>query len=268
MVKKMTAPETSLKSSLTPLADTQLDQFDRDGFLILRGFAEANSCKKMRGVITVSLNPPLAPVEFETEVHYPGAPENRQSPGGDTSRRLLHAVTRDQVFREWASSPMLVAVLQQLLRSKNVMVSQNHHNCIMTKHPGYSSATNWHQDIRYWTFDKPELISVWLALNDEYPENGGMLLLPGTHNLELDRGRYDAAYFLRTDLDENKMLIDSAQAANLKTGDVLFFHSRTFHAAGQNNTQNVKTSLVFTYRDADNKPIKNTRSAQYPDIPV
>jgi len=39
-------------------------------------------------------------------------------------------------------------------------LSQAHHNCIMTKNPAFSSATGWHQDIRYWSFQKPELVSV------------------------------------------------------------------------------------------------------------
>jgi len=49
---------------------------------------------------------------------------------------------------------------------------------------------------------------------------------------------------------------------------MLFFHSTTFHAAGRNETDDIKRSLVFTYRAADNEPIPETRSAVYPDIVV
>ena len=37
----------------------------------------------------------------------------------------------------------------------------------MTKQARYSSSTGWHRDSRYWHFQRPELISVWLALRDE-----------------------------------------------------------------------------------------------------
>ena len=37
----------------------------------------------------------------------------------------------------------------------------------MTKAKTYSSATLWHQDNRYWSFEEENLISVWLALGDE-----------------------------------------------------------------------------------------------------
>ena len=146
-------------------------------------------------------------------------------------------------------------------------MSQNHHNCMMTKHPGYSSATLWHQDIRYWLFDQPDLVSVWLALGDETQDNGGMKLIPGSHSQHIDRGRFDGALFLRQDLPENQALIETAVSAELSRGDVLFFHSRTLHAAGRNNTDQVKASVVFTYHDVNNQPLAGTRSAAYPDIP-
>ncbi len=245
----------------------QIDQFKQQGFIIVRNLASADICRTMLEVIHNSIDPPLAPIEFETDVHYPGSPSDRLSPGGDTPRRLLHAYTRDAVFREWATSAAITGRVKRLLDAKAVSVSQNHHNCIMTKYPGFSSATSWHQDIRFWLFDQPNLISVWLALGNEQHENGGMKLIPTSHLAELGRGRFDAAFFLRQDLPENITLIESAVCADLSRGDVLFFHSGTFHAAGQNKTDQIKISVVFTYHDRENQPLAGTRSASFPDIP-
>ena len=245
----------------------QCDQFSSQGFVIDRKLASSGVCQAMLKVVQRSINPPLAAVEFETDVKYPGAPSNRLSPSGDTPRRLLHAYTRGSVFRKWATTKAITSRVKQLLFTKDIAVSQNHHNCIMTKYPGFGSATLWHQDIRFWLFDRPDLISVWLALGTEYADNGGLKLIPGSHLQALDRGRFDAAFFLRQDLPENRTLIDSAVAAELSRGDVLFFHSGAFHAAGRNNTAQVKTSVVFTYHDCNNQPLVGTRSARYPGIP-
>ena len=249
------------------------ERFLEDGYLIVRQAISEAKVQDLVALIEDSLHPPLAPVEFEADVHYPGAPESRLAPGGETPRRLLHAYTRHDLFRDCARAPEVVERLKILIGDEHdsapgVMVSQNHHNCVMTKHPGFSSVTSWHQDIRYWSFDRPELISTWLALGSETVENGGLLVIPGSHRLALDRGRLDAALFLRTDLDENQSLIKQARAVEMEAGDMLFFHSRTFHAAGQNQTDQIKRSLVFTYRAASNEPIPETRSAVYPDIPV
>lgn len=245
----------------------QIDQFSHQGFIIGRKLASPEVCQTMLAVAEDAVNPLLAPVEFETDVQYPGSPSGRLSPGGNTPRRLLHAYTRDPVFRQWAVEQTITSRVKQLLSAKQIAVSQNHHNCIMTKHPGFSSATLWHQDIRFWLFDQPELVNVWLALGAEHADNGGIKLIPGSHLHEFDRGRFDAGFFLRQDLPENQVLIDSAVSAELSPGDVLFFHSGVFHAAGRNNTDQVKISVVFTYHDCNNQPLDGTHSACYPDIP-
>lgn len=250
------------------LSELDLQKFSEEGFIIERGLANKELCEQLSEIVDNSLDLSLAPLEYEADVHYPGAPENRNQQGGLTPRRLLHAYTRHPLFQEWAGSPEVLCRLKQLMGTENVLMSQNHHNCVMTKHPGYSSMTSWHEDVRYWSFDRPELISVWLALGDEYPDNGGMLLIPGTHRENFDRGRLDAALFLRTDLEENESLINSAIRAELKAGDVLFFHCKTYHAAGKNVTDKIKRSVVFTYRSEENMPIPDTRSANYPDVPL
>lgn len=246
----------------------ELLAFQKDGYLIRRGLIDDVTTTELVALIDRSLKPALAPVEFEADVHYPGAPTSRVAPGGNTPRRLLHAYSRDEQFQAIAKHPAVVETLSALMGTTELLLSQNHHNCVMTKHPGYSSVTSWHQDVRYWRFDRPELVSVWLALGPENVDNGCLLVMPGSHLWELDPGRFDASLFLRTDLAENEELLASALPAELERGDVLFFHSRTLHAAGQNQSDTVKRTLVYTYRAGDNQPIPETRSSVFDDIPV
>ena len=253
---------------LEPVAPMSADAFARDGFLVARGLASNATVHAMTEVVLNALKPLQAPVEYEWEVGYPGAPPARDAVGGNTPRRLLHAYTRDSVFRQWVSNSAMTTILRTLMGTQQVRMSQCHHNCVMTKHPGFSSETSWHQDIRYWSFDAPELVSVWLALGRESAENGALRVIPGSHCLELDRGRLDAKLFLRPELEENQALIAAATVVELEPGDVLFFHCKVFHAAGQNRTDRVKLSPVFTFHSADNQPIPGTRSDQYPSIAV
>lgn len=242
--------------------------FDRDGYFIARKLFSADQVKALVDVIDHSLKPALAPVEFEADVHYPGAPVSRTAPGGQTPRRLLHAYGRDTLFQQVGRHPQVLKLLKALMKADQIRLSQNHHNCVMTKHPGFSSVTSWHQDSRYWRFDRRELVSTWLALGQETRENGGLLVIPGSHILDFESGQFDASLFLRTDLADNEELLSRSVAVELEPGDLLLFHSRTLHAAGQNETDVIKRSLVYTYRAEDNQPIPETRSAVYEDIPV
>ncbi|MEE9319521.1 MAG: phytanoyl-CoA dioxygenase family protein [Granulosicoccus sp.] len=250
------------------ITDDDIQCFHRDGFLVRRGFIPDATVAALVECIDASLNPALAPVEFEADVHYPGAPDSRLAPGGQTPRRLLSVFGRDRLFQEIGRHPELVATLQALMNAKHLCLSQNHHNSVMTKHPGFSSVTSWHQDIRYWHFDRRDLVSTWLALGPENAGNGGLLVIPGSHMLDFEPGQFDASLFLRTDVAVNKALLERAETVELNAGDMLFFHSRTLHAAGQNNSDIVKRSLVYTYRASDNLPIPETRSAIYEDIQI
>jgi phytanoyl-CoA hydroxylase len=253
---------------MTAAPSLETRTFERDGYLIARGLCPEALRESVLALTQQHLSPLLGPVEFEADTGYPGAPEARSADGGDTPRRLLNAYTRGEAFRRWAAGPEVSDQLRSLFGRDDVLLSQCHHNCVMTKHPGYSSATLWHQDIRYWSFDRPELISVWLALGKETVSNGALKVIPGSHLLELDRGRLDGALFLRTDIEENRALIRNAVTVELQPGDALFFHCRVFHAAGMNLSEEIKHSAVFTYHDSDNEPIPGTRSAQLPGIPL
>jgi phytanoyl-CoA hydroxylase len=136
----------------------------------------------------------------------------------------------------------------------------------LTKEPQFSSDTGWHQDIRYWSFQKPELVNAWLALGPERPENGCLKVIPGSHRLTYSPEQFDQAVFLRDDLPQNRPLIESQQHAVLEPGDVLFFHCLTFHAASRNHTGESKHSVVFTFRGAENLPTPGSRSAQSPEL--
>jgi phytanoyl-CoA hydroxylase len=245
-----------------------LNSFERDGYLVVRGLADVSTREAMRGAVLAALDPVRAPVEYEADVGYPGSPANRFVAGGQTPRRLLNAFSRDALFRAWGADMRVTEHLCALMDEPEIHLSQCHHNCVMTKHPGFSSKTLWHQDVRYWSFDQPSLVSVWLALDKERSNNGALRIIPGSHNLDLDRGQLDRGLFLRTDLKQNRALIEQAVVVELDPGDVLFFHCRVFHAASANETEQVKLSVVFTYHGEENRPIPGTRSDLYSSIKV
>ncbi len=247
------------------LSPAEREQFERDGYLVVRQLAGPELRDRILAVARDGLAREIPPIEYEADLHYPGAPQSHDSPGGRTIRRLKQAISRDSVFMEWASSPGLVSRLRQLL-GPDLVMPLAHHNCIMTKQPRHSSDTGWHQDIRYWSFERPELVSVWLALTPENAANGCLYLIPGTHRETLERRRYDDAQFLRPELAENTSLIARAVRAELEPGDVLFFHARTFHAASRNHTDATKISVVFTFRALDNRPRPGSRSASLPEL--
>jgi phytanoyl-CoA hydroxylase len=242
-----------------------MQHFSRNGYAVVRGLAPAAARERMLEVARAHLAAAIPPLEYEADVQYPGAPASHEAPGGRTVRRLLQAYARDPVFAQWATSPQIRAQLVSLL-GPEIELSQAHHNCVMTKDPSYSSLTRWHRDIRYWSFERHELVSAWLALGRETIENGCLLVLPGSHAMDFTAAELDEAQFLRTDVATTRDLLSAQAPVELEPGDVLFFHSRLFHAAGRNRTGDTKYSVVFTYHAAANRPLPGSRSASLPDV--
>jgi phytanoyl-CoA hydroxylase len=245
----------------------EIAQFDNDGYVVVRRLADATTGAIMLAKAKRDLAAAVPPLEYEADTGYPGAPASVDAPGGRTVRRLLQAYARGDMFARWLSAPALAVRLRQLLGPR-VQLAQVHHNCVMTKNPSHSSVTHWHQDIRYWSYQRPELVSVWTALVREHPGNGCLYVLPGSHRMEFPPEQFDDATFLRPDHPVSAVLIATRIAVELDPGDVLFFHCRLLHAAGDNRTTETKFSLVSTYHAADNRPLAGSRSASLPGVPL
>ncbi len=245
------------------LAQQQIAAFRRDGYLHLPAFCKTDELLALADRLAAQAAPPL---EYEAETGYPGAPPSIDAPGGRTLRRLLGVYARHPLFQDHARDPRVLGLLSELL-APELMLSQAHHNCLMFKDPRYGSSTDWHQDIRYWRFARPDLISSWLALNPAGPEGGCLYFVPGSHSMQFRADQFDSEQqFFRTDTAENRALLDQAVPIPLAAGDLVLFHSRLLHAATRNTTGVVRKSLIFTYHGADNAPEPGTRSAATLDV--
>lgn len=243
----------------------QIEVLRERGYVVVPGLMSEATLKEINEVARSQLRARESPLELEADLRYPGAPSSREDAGGGTVRRLLDAYGRDPVFAACAVMPG-VREWMELYFGERVLMSRAHHNCLMTKHPLYGSETHWHRDIRYWSFEREELVSAWFALGDETPDNGALRLVPGSHKLPLEAGRFDEAKFFRPDLPGNADIIRTAVSPRLARGDALFFHCNTLHSAGRNRSDAVKFSLVFTYHGRSNAPVPGTRSASMPEV--
>jgi len=253
------------------LSNEQLQEFDQNGFLILRGFANKEKCDAILNVAKAHLKHKIEPIE--TEVGYDEKSKEYRTnvtdysakESGTTVRRLRQVYSRDILFKEWMEDENIRPVLQQILNDQ-VVITTSHHNSIMTKMPHRSTETKWHQDRRYWRYSDDNLVSIWLALDDEYSENGVLEFIPGSHRMSLSPDLFDEKEYFREDNRKNISLIEKKVSTTLKKGDVVLFHSLLLHRANKNSTDKPKISFVYTVKGASTKVISGTRSAEYPEV--
>ncbi|MGB6355868.1 MAG: phytanoyl-CoA dioxygenase family protein [Steroidobacteraceae bacterium] len=243
----------------------QIEQLRETGYVVVPQFVPADALAKLNEAARAQLTARAEPLEFEADLRYPGAPASRGAAGGETVRRLLDAYGRHALFAQWGTAPAVRDWMEDYFGERALM-SRTHHNCVMTKHPRYGSLTNWHRDIRYWSFQREDLVSVWFALGAEHIDNGALWLVPGSHRMRFDAGRFDEAKFFRADEAQNAEILRSAESPRLAPGDAVFFHCNTLHSAGKNQTDSTKFSLVYTYHGRSNAPLAGTRSASKPEV--
>jgi len=248
-----------------PPQQEQIEQLRDQGYVVVPRFVPADELTILNEVARAQLAGRADPLEFEADLQYPGAPPSRTAAGGETVRRLLDAYARAPVFARCGTAPALREWMKAYF-GESVLMSRAHHNCLMTKHPRYGSLTNWHRDIRYWSFEREDLVSAWLALGQEQIDNGALWFVPGSHRRVFDADRFDEARFFRTDRADNAGIIRTAESPRLAPGDAVFFHCNTLHSAGKNRSDAVKFSLVYTYRGRSNAPKPGTRSASKPEV--
>jgi phytanoyl-CoA hydroxylase len=243
----------------------QLRALREHGYVVVPRFVAPDDLERLNVIARSQLAELAGPVEFEADLQYPGAPPSRSAAGGETVRRLLDAYGRDPAFAAFAGAPRIREWMKTYF-GEEVLMSRAHHNCVMTKHPRYGSLTGWHRDVRYWSFQQDDLVSVWLALGKEEASNGGLWFVPGSHALVLDAPQFDDAKFFRADHERNAALIKAAVSPVLEPGDAVFFHAKTLHAASKNESTQVKFSLVYTYHARSNAPIAGSRSASKGEV--
>lgn len=255
------------------LSDAQLQQFNKDGFLVLKAFLDVKSCDAILEVAKEHLEQLIEPIE--TELGYDSRSKEYRIKVTDYNskaeeehiivRRLRQVYDRSPLFKAWMEEVEIRPVLQQVLDDE-VILTTAHHNSIMTKMPHLSSATGWHQDRRYWSYSDDNLVSVWLALDDETDQNGVLEFIPGSHKMHFKAEQFDKKEYLSETYTPNKKIIATKVSTDLKKGDVVIFHSLLLHRANKNSTDKAKISFVYTVKGEKTIANRGTRSAEFPEI--
>ena len=133
------------------LTQAEVEQYRRDGFLVVTNL--------------------LSEQEVERFVSY----EAMQDPQW---RDRLDNHTRDPEWTRVAKHPRMVSIARQILGQAPLIVQSMY----LEKYPAAEGkGTAPHQDTHYLPNEPNTLMACWLAMSDTDGENGGLVVLPGSH---------------------------------------------------------------------------------------
>lgn len=237
--------------SFRSLIAEQLLNYDRDGFLVIRGFCSPAEVSKL-------YNTAVGDVSMQTHA----LDLNDQS--GRKTRLSLWFTPGDDVFGYFSRSRRLIETCHQLLDSDAPVC--HFHTKLMQKEPRVGGAWEWHQDYGYWyknQFMYPDqLISVMLALTPANPENGCLQVIRGSHKLgRVNHGFAGEQVGADAVMVENALKTMELLYVQLEPGDVLFFHSNLLHRSEANCSERPRWSLISCYNSASNLAYNETSTA-------
>ena len=109
------------------LDENQLKEFQENGFLVLKNFADTTLCDEILQKAKFHLQNKIAPIETEQEYMQKNIDEI-------TVRRLRQVYDREEIFQKWMTNEKIRPILKQILNDTPVLTLA-HHNSIMTKLP-------------------------------------------------------------------------------------------------------------------------------------
>ena len=125
----------------------------------------------------------------------------------------------------------------------------------LQKLPGDAGEWLWHQDYgSYWYYDnflKPDMLTVWIALDEATEANGCLHVVRGSHTLgRLDStpsGNQRAADPARVEAALASGGHHDEVAVTLQPGGALFMHGNTLHRSGPNTTSDSRRLAFATH---------------------
>ncbi len=228
---------------MTTLSREQRLQFERDGFIALRGLITPGEIDVIRDTfMDAASNGPV-----------PGLSDIRSgSPVGNDPLarfpRMMHPHKHvDKEVGRLAHRYMLDTRLEPILAE---LFGEEPFACqsmFYFKPPG-ARGQDLHQDNFYLRVKPGTCMAAWIAVDDADEGNGGMMCVPQTSGLDIACPEpSDPALFFTSEHVEPPPGLEP-QMMNLKAGDVLFFNGSVIHGSTPNTSaERFRRSLIFHY---------------------
>lgn len=232
------------------LTNEQIEQFDKDGFVIVRGLFDAEEMTILRE--TAKNDQALAK-------------QTRGLADGEGGVQKLSSwnTAGDDVYGLVARSHRVVDAMEQLLRSE----VYHYHSKMSIKEPFTGGAWAWHQDYGYWYNNGclfPDMASCFIAVDPNTRENGCMQVLKGSQRMgRIEHGKFGDQTGADPERTSEAMKVMDLVYAEMEPGDALLFHCNTLHRSDQNKSANPRWSLICCYNAATNNPYKESHHPRY-----
>lgn len=240
--------------------ESDLEQYQRDGFVVANNLLPADFIDSLRKRIT-DIGEGKVPEFPVSDIEYePGKDGNTWS---TTVRKINRCAENDATFMNAAKYESILNIVESIIGTDIKLFGSQ---CFM-KPPG-GIEKPYHQDSAYFTIEPLSLVTCWIALDEVTVENGCMWVIPGSHQGELHDHSQPWTVGGRVDMQvpDDKIERSRETPITLSAGSCSFHHSMLLHRSGPNQTKSHRRGLAIHYMSAQSRWTHPTMS--HPKYPL
>lgn len=224
----------------TELTQAQIDSYQRDGFIVIEGFLNADELERWRRVTEEAVAARIgrqAP-EGQHSLSNQGNPDDYYA---QVFTQALQLINVHDEMRELMTDPRIGKMACELAGVDGMRIW---HDQALIK-PPFGNPTAWHLDNPYWSFYHRASLSIWIALDDATPENGCMYYIPGSHR----QAEFERNVGIGTNIGDLFRAYPEWRAINpvsaaAPAGSAVWHSGLTAHGAGANMTNRPRRAMT------------------------
>lgn len=217
-----------------PLDPGQVEAFQADGHILLRGLASTEEIEAYEPIIRD------AAMRFNTETR---KLEERDT-YGKAFLQVMNLWTKDQPVKRFVTARRFASVAARLMGVKGVRL---YHDQALFKEGG-GGYTPFHTDQQFWPLETDNMVTMWMPLVDIADDIGGMSFASGSH-----RGERLSGHGI-SDRSEEEMQarikergLQVARTPGVTRGDATFHYGWTLHQAPANPSPKMREVMTVIY---------------------
>ena len=190
--------------------------------------------------------------------------DSESDEGTDCAEEMLQIMEMwrvDEEFRKLLYHEPLLDIAESLIGAD----IQLFHDQALYKPAYHGGEVYWHQDNGYWRCNPPNLVSIWIALDDADEENGCMNVIPGSYlaglaaheRAESEKGNLPA--LLQVDAEVNR-----AVSVPVEAGYAMVHHCLTLHQTNPNRSSRDRRAMVIHYMPSGTRNRDGEVMTDYP----
>jgi phytanoyl-CoA hydroxylase len=232
------------------ISDQDVLRYQRDGYIVVPDVLSAQDIDDLRRAtdehVELSRQASAHTTVFDLE---PG-----HSASDPRVRRIKSPHLQHPAYARMVRHPGIVAVLCRLW-GPNVRFDQSKLNL---KAAGFGSPVEWHQDWAFYPHTNDDLAAVGIMIDDFTPDNGSMLVIPGSHTGPIYDHNTNGVFVGGIDPSTSGIDFSKAVMCTGRAGSITVHHARLLHGSSANISGKPRRFLLHQYRAGDAWPIVHT----------